>query len=171
MIERSRIFHNNDVMMKRKTKALCRLLFLVYFACYAVFPLSAAATAAALDDARENEGLTPIDSLAVANDEPAVVMREDGNALQLFLYDMLLWEILKRGKPSDDSKDLSDIKVVQIPDKLFEGSGGSALDAADALLLPLSRTEAACLVEFFHLSEGFSFSHSGLSPPFLPVVS
>ena len=152
------------------------VFFLIYFMFYVVSPLSAAVPSVEHPDgtARQGSGetLSPVSADALYGDSPSVLERKDSQT-DLFLFDMLLWEILKRGRPSVDSASETGYLLKEknglshVIDLSYKVISALLSAAVVPLLLFPSRRPAAMTASLF-LRRNVSRAFSGLSPPFLP---
>lgn len=134
------------LIMNHGSKTIFTFFFLVYFLFYAVSPLSA----------------------AVPSEEFPGVLEKQDNHTNLFIFDMVLWEILQKTKPSDHSKSAGKFikKRALLSEKHFFAKIVEGVTAAlIALPSPLAEVTADALTStLFHLPHTY-LEFSGLSPP------
>jgi hypothetical protein len=93
--------------MRHDTRNISALSFLVYFLFYVVSPVSAAtATAHEFADGADREcarnaATSPLSGVTLPPEEFHEVLENREGGSNLFICDMVLWEILKKAKPSD----------------------------------------------------------------------
>lgn len=151
--------------MKRYGTALT-FLFLVYFVLYAVSPFFAALPQDLSIKLQRlaPEGMLSLQGTSTTLDKPSGV-RGCGGHIDAFIFDLALWEILKRGKPSDDP----------VGSWLSAGATGSkylhelgkCIVAGNAGAFSSSFHEVAYLSPTSHISSRITslLSYSDLSPP------
>jgi len=137
-------------MKSGKIKIVVTYALLLYFLCFVIPPVSSIIPSA--------------DSFTVTKDIAAI--GKDNKRERMYLFDLTLWEILKRTKrseklatPSLYSKEDHDQRLIaQLFGAAESGPGTLPFLASKICHLPINR--------IFH-SADFSFAHSGLSPPVL----
>jgi len=136
------------MILQMKYKRSLTFLIFVYFVCYAVAPVSSV-----------------MPSAMVEAQEPVGV--QEDNPADLLLYDLVLWEILKKSRQSD---------VLCVEN--FEGDHESRLDSDGVYVQGCLNVVSTATALFFPEQFGYSpsrqniiahlylfFDHSGLSPP------
>jgi hypothetical protein len=139
--------------MKRNIKSLFSLVLLLYFSCFAVAPVSVVLPSEQLTDLGAQQ-----DVLEKRTDKTAV-----------FLYDLALWEVLKKVKHSDDSKNnlISNKKSDNAPSKSCTEISLDVTGVGNAVSLPNPDISAHHNIGISAVQQYAYFDHSGLSPPFL----
>jgi hypothetical protein len=129
--------------MTRRNRKFFPFLFLLYFISCAVSPLSAVAP---FEEAQREAEL-------------------EGGEIDLFVVDLALWKILKKGKPSDDSARITGALKTEGSKNFHETAKRGVMDRASVLMPPfpeaVSRQTTTRLS--FHIQTPLLYS--GLSPP------
>jgi hypothetical protein len=133
-----------------KIKIVVTYALLLYFLCFIVPPVSS---------------ILPSVELSADTDDITAIGK-DTTRERMYLFDLTLWEILKRAKRSDNVTALlprgSEDHRKHIADQLI----GIIENGPGMLPLPTVRSCHAPN-NIIHHSAGFPFATSGLSPPFL----
>jgi len=95
-----------DMIPKAETAFKC--FFLIYFVFYAVSPLSSALSREPSSHVSQRQGISPDDAFSlleasVSFAEPSGIKEQINVHVDPLIFDMALWGILKKGKPSDDA--------------------------------------------------------------------
>lgn len=136
------------IMKQKKIKKGCAYFLLLYFLFFVVPPLSSIVPSA--------------DVFALSGQSYSLGEQHKQN--KLYLFDLTLWEILKRGKRSETlsstflfgNEDHEQRLFAQLSGIAETGSGMRPFLATKICQLPINRILR---------SSGFQFTHSGLSPP------
>lgn len=155
--------------MTRKTRSIFTVFFTLYFVFYAVFPLSAALPREQSDIA-EWQGIyseavfSPLKAFALFTESPAVKEQRD-DQLDPFIFDMALWEILKKGRTADDAG-RNKFVVKKIGPKNIPEKDMCCMFESDSVV-PIPFTEAISSVQINHIPLHINapYLYSGLSPP------
>lgn len=150
--------------MTRKAGYIYTVFFLLYFVFYMVAPFSMALPKLLLEVSAGNifeETAETFYSLA----ESPVVKKQKFDRVDPFIFDMALWKILEKGKPSDASS-RNKLVVRKTGPENFSAKIMSCLTES-AILAPLPFPEAISGVLtdhiLFHINTPLLYS--GLSPP------
>jgi hypothetical protein len=135
--------------MKFRIKSLFSLLLLLYFAGFAVAPVSA---------------VLPSEQLFNIGDDHDF-LRKRTDRTDIFLYDLALWEVLKKVKRSDDAI-LSSLKNSDALKNSPVHALWFVMDAGNAVSIPLPGISAYYHRNISAAQQYPHFDHSGLSPPF-----
>jgi hypothetical protein len=136
-------------MRGNKLKSIFTILLLLYFVGFAVSPVSA---------------IFPADQHE--KDETRDLLKKRTTQADLFFFDLALWDVLKKSKRSDNSKDIllvldRDATAKNAISKICD----SAIDTLEPLRLfpELPRYHVISLLSPYNIT---CLTHSGLSPPF-----
>lgn len=137
-------------MKLENIKKGCTYFLLLYFLFFVVPPLSSIVPSA--------------DSFALSNQRSTIGEQHKQN--KLYLFDLTLWEILKRGKRSERLMAQSLHGRENHDQRLVAPLPGIAESGSETLPLLTTHSRHLSIYRIFHAS-GFQFAHSGLSPPVL----
>jgi len=134
----------------KRLKTFLTLPLLLYFACFVVLPISAVIPSLKSQDISEGQDY----------------IGKQGSKADILLFDLALWEIIKKAKRTDDLKTI-------VPCKGEKGSTVIYAKAGDTVMVSLSALSMfSKKIQFYTLDDLFTFkslrfTHSGWSPPFL----
>lgn len=136
-------------MRRNRKYKIFTLFLLLYFVGFAVSPVSA---------------VFPADQYE--KDEARDLLKKRTTQADLFFFDLALWDVLKKSKRSDNSKD---ILLVLDKDATAKNSISKICDSAIDNLEPLRLFPELPQYHAIRLLSPYSITrltHSGLSPPF-----
>lgn len=137
-------------MKQEKIKKGCTYFLLLYFMFFVVPPLSSIVPSA--------------DVFAFSGQSYSVGEQHKQN--KLYLFDLTLWEILKRGKRSETLSSTFLYGNKDHEQRSFAQLSGIAETGPGTLPLLTTHSRHLSLYRIVHAS-GFQCAHSGLSPPVL----
>lgn len=156
--------------MTQKYKTIFTSLFLIQFILCAVSPLSAIVSREQSQDVSEKQSVSPgavfPPRVAPASfvKSPDIKERKGGH-IDPFIFDMALWKILKRGKPSDDESGIKLI-VKKIGLKNFpETVKCGIISSANVLQPPFHKIASQSPASRVSFRINTPLLYSGLSPP------
>jgi hypothetical protein len=156
--------------MTRKPKTGFIFLFLAYFVIYAVSPLSEAVPREQSPYVPGKQGISPEAVYSLSEvaapfaKAPDIKMRTGGH-IDPFIFDIALWNILKRGKHSDDESVIRHVVKKTGTKNSREKLKCGAIGNVDVLPLPFF--EVSFHSPKIHLAFNINIPllSSGLSPP------